>query len=74
MIAVGVATLRKPSLSSWRQYAPLTCGLLSLVVIPIQFTSAPWLGITVLCLVYILLGAAVISDGVHRSDHAMQIA
>jgi len=46
---------------------------LSLVVIPIQFTSALWLGITVLCLVYILLGAAVISDGVHPSDHAIQI-
>ena len=74
MIAVGIATLRKPSLGSWRQYAPLICGLLSLVVIPIQFTSALWLGITVLCLGYILLGAAVISDGVHRADHAIQIA
>jgi hypothetical protein len=50
MITVGIVTLRKPSLSSWRRYAPLICGLLSLIVIPIQFTSALWVGIIVLCL------------------------
>ena len=74
MIAVGVATLRQPSWGSWRRYAPLICGLLSLVVIPIQFTSALWLGITVLCLGYLLLGASAISDGAERADHAIQIA
>jgi hypothetical protein len=74
MIAVGVATLVHPSWGSWRRYAPLICGLLSLVVIPIQFTSALWLGITVLCLGYALLGAAAISDGVRRTDNAIQIA
>jgi hypothetical protein len=74
MIAVGVATLRKPTLGSWRHYAPLICGLLSLVVIPIQFTSALWLGITVFALGYVVLGAAVLSDGVRRADHAIQIA
>jgi hypothetical protein len=74
MIAVGVATLRQPTWGSWRRYAPLICGLLSLVVIPIQFTSALWLGIAVLCLGYLLLGAAAISDGTERADHAIQIA
>jgi predicted membrane channel-forming protein YqfA (hemolysin III family) len=74
MIAVGVATLRTPSLGSWRQYAPLICGLLSLIVIPIQFTSALWVGITVFCLGYVLLGVAAISEGVQRTDHAIQIA
>ena len=74
MIAVGVATLRQPSSGSWRRYAPLICGLLSLVVIPIQFTSALWLGITLLCLGYLLLGVAAISDGAERADHAIQIA
>ena len=74
MIAVGVATLRQPSLGAWRQYAPLTCGLLSLIVIPIQFTSALWLGITVLCAGYVLLGVAVITDGARHADHAIQIA
>jgi hypothetical protein len=74
MIAVGVANLRQPSLGSWRRYAPLICGLLSLVVIPIQFTSALWLGITVFCLGYVLLGAATISDDARRADHAIQIA
>ena len=74
MIAVGVATLRQPSWGSWRQYAPLICGLLSLVVIPIQFTSVLWLGITVFCVGYLVLGVAVVSDGVRRTDHAIQIA
>lgn len=74
MIAVGIATLRHPIWGSWRQYAPLICGVLSVVVIPIQFTSALWVGITVLCLGYVLLGAAAISDGVRRTDHAIQIA
>ncbi len=74
MIAVGVATLREPSLGSWRRYAPLICGLLSLIVIPIQFTEALWLGITVLCAGYALLGVAVIGDGARRTDHAIQLA
>jgi hypothetical protein len=74
MIAVGVATLRQPSWGSWRQYAPLICGLLSLVVIPIQFTSVLWLGITVFSAGYALLGVAVISDGVRGVDQAIQIA
>jgi hypothetical protein len=74
MIAVGVATLREPSMESWRRYAPLICGLLSLVVIPIQFTTALWVGITVFCSGYVLLGAAAISDGARRADHAIQIA
>jgi len=74
MIAVGVATLREPNLGSWRRYAPLICGLLSVIVIPIQFTSALWLGITVFCFGYLLLGVAVISDGTRRTEHAIQIA
>jgi hypothetical protein len=32
------------------------------------------LRITVLCLGYVILGLAVISDGVHRADHVIQIA
>jgi hypothetical protein len=74
MIAVGIATLRQPSWGSWRQYAPLICGLLSLVVIPIQFTSVLWLGITVFSAGYLVLGVAALSDGVRRADHAIQIA
>jgi hypothetical protein len=74
MIAVGIATLRQPSWGSWGRYAPLICGLLSLVVIPIQFTSALWLGITVFSLGYALLGVAVIGNGAHRADRAIQIA
>jgi predicted membrane channel-forming protein YqfA (hemolysin III family) len=74
MIAVGIARLRKPGLGSWRRYAPLICGLLSLLVIPIQFTSVLWLGIVVLCLGYVVLGVAAISYASRRADHAIQIA
>ncbi len=74
MISVGVATLREPNWGSWRQYAPLICGVLSLVVIPIQFTSVLWLGITVFSAGYLVLGVAALSDGVRRADHAIQIA
>ncbi len=74
MLAVGVATLRQPNWGSWRQYAPLICGLLSLFVIPIQFTEVLWLGITMLCAGYVVLGVAVISEGARRTDHAIQIA
>jgi hypothetical protein len=74
MIAVGIATLRESNLTSWRRYSPLICGLLSLAVIPIQFTSVLWLGIIALCLGYVLLGVAAISAGVYRPDHAIQIA
>jgi hypothetical protein len=74
MIAVGVATLHQPSWGSWRQYAPLICGLLSLVVIPIQFTSVLWLGITVFCAGYLVLGVAALTEGVRRANHAIQIA
>lgn len=74
MIAVGVETLRQPSWGSWRRYAPLTCGLLSLVVIPIQFTSVLWLGITVFCVGYLVLGVAALGDRIDRTEPAIQIA
>ncbi len=74
MLAVGVATLRQPNQDSWRRYAPLTCGLLSLAVIPIQFTSVLWLGITVLSVGYLVLGVAAVGDRVRRTEHAIQIA
>src|ERR1700744_140341 len=74
MMALGIATLRQPSFDSWRRDAPLICGLLSLIVIPIQFTPALWVGITLLCLGYVVLGAAAISPGARRAERAIQIA
>ena len=67
MIAVGVAPCASRAWGSWRQYAPLICGLLSLVVIPIQFTSVLWLGITVFCVGYVLLGVG--GDQRRRPPH-----
>jgi hypothetical protein len=62
MIAVGCAMLRSGRLRSWRRSAPLACGLLSLAVIPIQFTSAIWLGIGIYAIGYAILGAALVTD------------
>jgi hypothetical protein len=62
MIAVGRATLRSGRLRSWRRWAPLACGLLSLVVIPIQFTSVVWLGVGIYGIGYAILGAALVTD------------
>lgn len=62
MLAIGVVAPRAGTLHGWRRYAPLACGLLSLTVIPLQFTSAIWLGVAVYGLGYGLLGTALITD------------
>jgi hypothetical protein len=48
--------------------------LITAVSLPIQFTSALWVGITVLCLGYVLLAVAVISDDIQPAERAIQIA
>jgi hypothetical protein len=62
MIAVGIVALREGTLQAWRRYAPLTCGLLSLTVIPLQFTTAIWLGVAIYGFGYALLGVALVTD------------
>jgi hypothetical protein len=74
MVAVGVATVRSGAWASWRRYAPLTCGLLSLAVIPIQFTSAIWIGVGIYAIGYAVLGAALASDTAVRAEPALQVA
>jgi hypothetical protein len=68
MIAAGVAVLRDGGWASWRRYAPLACGLLSLVVIPIQFTSVLWAGIAIYGSGYGLLGTALVTEPVVSAD------
>lgn len=74
MLVAGVGFARQGRPGSWRQYAPLTCGLLSLVVIPLQFTSALWLGVAVYGMGYGLLGLALFRDPVVRNRVSTQLA
>jgi hypothetical protein len=74
MLAVGIATVRERSWSSWRRNAPLICGLLSLTTIPLQFTPALELGIAFYGLGYAVLGVAMLTDPATRPSPAVQLA
>lgn len=74
MLAVGTATIRERTWSSWRRNAPLICGLLSLTTIPLQFTSALEIGIAVYGLGNAVLGVAMLTDPAGRPSPAVQLA
>jgi hypothetical protein len=74
MIVAGRSLLRARRWGSWRRYAPLTCGVLSLVVIPLQFTSASWLGIAIYGLGYAVLGTAAETERVSAGHSVLQAA
>jgi hypothetical protein len=74
MIAAGVAIVRGHRWDSWRRYAPLTCGLLSLVVIPVQFTSAIWVGVGIYGLGYAILGTALSTEPVAHAEPSLRAA
>jgi hypothetical protein len=74
MLGAGVASARQVRSGSWRRYAPLICGLLSLVVIPLQFTSVLWLGIAIYGAGYGLLGLVLFRDSTERSRVSTQSA
>jgi hypothetical protein len=74
MIAAGVAIVRDHRWDSWRRYAPLTCGLLSLVVIPVQFTSAIWVGVAIYGLGYAVLGTALSTEPVAHAEPSLGAA
>ena len=74
MLAVGIATVRERSWSSWRRNAPLICGLLSLTTIPLQFTSAIEIGIALYGVGYAVLGVAMLTDPAARPSPAAQLA
>lgn len=74
MLAVGIATVRERSWSSWRRNTPLICGLLSLTTIPLQFTSALEIGIAAYGLAYAVLGVAMLTDHASRPSPAVQLA
>ena len=74
MLGAGVASARQVRSGSWRRYAPLICGLLSLVVIPLQFTSVLWLGIAIYGMGYGLLGLVLVRGSTERSRVSTQLA
>ena len=62
MLLLGVATLREGHWEDWRRFAPLLCGLVVLVLVPIQLTSALWLGVGVYGLCFAALGVALLRE------------
>jgi hypothetical protein len=72
MLTAGIVLARDARRDSWRRYAPLVCGLLSVVVIPIQFSSAIWLGVGIYGLGYAVLGAALATERVGQRAPAVR--
>jgi hypothetical protein len=73
----GMRTLRsiaKEIEHTGRRNALLSCGLLSLIVIPLQFTSAIWLGVAIYALGYGVLGTALLTEPVGRWHPVTQAA
>ena len=66
LLVCGVATVRAGAWSGWRRYAPLTCGVLALVVIPLQFSGVLWLGVAIYALGFTVLGVALTTDPAAR--------
>lgn len=58
----GVATLRAGRWSGWRRFVPLANGVWAFVLVPIQFTTSLPIGVCVLAVLQVALGAALISE------------
>jgi hypothetical protein len=66
MLLLGVATLREGRWEDWRLFTPLLCGLVVLVLVPIQLTSALWIGVAVYGLCFAGLGVALLREASPR--------
>ena len=62
MLSLGVATLREGRWQDWRRFTPLVCGLAVLAIVPVQLTSALWLGVGVYGLCFAALGVALLRE------------
>ena len=62
MLVLGVATLRERRWEDWRRYTPLLCGLVVLLLVPIQLTSALWIGVGIYGLCFAVLGVALLRE------------
>ncbi len=65
MLVAGVAVSGRARWAGRIRHAPLACGLLSVAVIPIQFTDVIWAGVAVFATGYLILGAAMLAEPRH---------
>ena len=67
MITAGVSISAHARGATWREHAPLICGLMSLLLIVFQVANIIWLAIVIYSVGYALLGAALLTGpGVRR--------
>jgi hypothetical protein len=74
MIAAGLSISFHVVDPTWRDRAPLICGLLSLIVLPLQSTNVLWLGIALYALGYAVLAAALLTAPTGRRQAVAQAA
>lgn len=74
MIAAGLSISFRAVDPTWRDHAPLICGLLSLLVLPLQSTNVLWLGIALYALGYAVLAAALLTAPTGRRQAVAQAA
>jgi hypothetical protein len=69
MITAGLSISARTGGRTWHDNAPLICGLLSLLLLPLESTNIVWLGIAIYALAYIILGVAQLTAprDVHRA-------
>ncbi len=61
MLTAGVSISAHAVEPTWRDHAPLICGLLSLLLIVFQIANIIWLAILIYAVGYALLGAALLT-------------
>jgi hypothetical protein len=61
MLAAGLSISAHAVAPTWRDHAPLICGLLSLLLIVFQIANIIWLAILIYAVGYAVLGAAMLT-------------
>ena len=61
MIAAGLSISAHTSEPTWRDHAPLLCGLVGLILLPLESTNIVWLGIAIYTVGYAVLGTAMVT-------------
>lgn len=74
MITAGLSISAHAVDPTWRDHAPLICGLLSLLLIAFQIANVIWLAIVIYSVGYALLGAALLSAPAVRRQAVAQSA
>ena len=61
MIAAGLSIVARTVEPTWRDHAPLVCGLLSLILLPIVSTNIVWVGVAIYAMGDAILGFAMVT-------------